>query len=85
MISTLIKFQIIDGFSSSQSFCISHLLFNLDCWGCGSGRAAVELLNGNFKNALNLNFSIIIFPLIIYIWFKKINLIKKEELKWNGF
>ena len=70
----------INGFGSSQTLCLSNFLFNIECWGCGLGRATIELLNGNLSNALELNNSIIIVMiLLLYTWLN--NIIKKINIR----
>eukprot|EP00831_Metopus_contortus_P062097 TRINITY_DN54060_c0_g1_i2.p1 TRINITY_DN54060_c0_g1~~TRINITY_DN54060_c0_g1_i2.p1 ORF type:complete len:109 (-),score=27.57 TRINITY_DN54060_c0_g1_i2:107-433(-) len=57
-----------------------------DCWGCGTSRAVISLLNFDFKQAYDFNKRIVVvFPLLVYLWFKwifmniKILLMKKNS------
>lgn len=52
--------------------CIFNSLTGLYCTGCGSGRAAYDLIHGNIIEALDHNFLMIMFlPLIIYYLLKR--------------
>jgi len=58
---------------TSSTICIFKNIFDINCIGCGISKSIISVINGNFKEALNLNYTVIIvFPLLIVIWFKKV-------------
>ena len=61
-----------DFFDSGQSVCLSVLLLDIECYGCGITRAVLSSLHLNFETAFAYNkMVVIVFPLLIYIWIKK--------------
>lgn len=55
-------------FDSGKSICISVLLFNRECFGCGMTRAIQHLIHLEFKQAYGYNrLSFLAFPLIVYL------------------
>lgn len=55
-------------FDEGQSICISVLLFDIECFGCGMTRAIQHLLHLDLSGALYYNkFSFVVFPLIIFL------------------
>ncbi len=70
----------------APTICIYKNITGRDCWGCGTSRAVISLLNFDFKQAYDFNKRIVIvFPLLVYLWFKwifmniKILLMKKNS------
>ena len=58
-------------FDEGQSTCLSVVLFNKTCYGCGMTRAIQHLIHFEFSKAFEFNpLSLIVFPLSIYmiIW-----------------
>ncbi len=72
----VIPLSIIEG---SPSICLFKNLFGINCLGCGMTRAVFNVLHGNFYTTFEYNSLVIaVFPLLVYLWFKKvINLLKK--------
>ena len=73
-----------DFFDNGQSICISVLLFDETCYGCGMTRAIQHLIHFDFLVAYSYNkLSIIVLPLLVYFWSKEIlktyGLIKKNN------
>lgn len=56
-------------FDNKTSICLSVLLFDQKCYGCGLTRGTMHLINFNFKNAWEYNpLCFITTPLISTIW-----------------
>ncbi|QMU27725.1 DUF2752 domain-containing protein [Adhaeribacter radiodurans] len=56
-------------FDTGTSLCLSKLLLDTECYGCGMMRAIMHLIHLDFSAALNFNkLSIIVFPLLSYLW-----------------
>lgn len=54
-------------FDSGQSICLSVLLLNRECYGCGMTRAIQHLIHFDFEMAYHYNkLSFIIFPLFVF-------------------
>ena len=59
--------------------CIYKRFFGIECWGCGMTRAIISVANGNFKNAIEYNWRVlIVFPLLLYIYFFNIYKVYKK-------
>jgi len=67
-----------DYFDSGSSICISKLVLDRDCPGCGITRAVQHSIHGEWSTAFNYNKLIVIVgPLLIYLWLIELgNLIK---------
>ncbi len=62
-----------DFFDHGQSVCLSLLLFDTKCYGCGMTRAIQHLIHLDFGAANSFNkLSFIVFPLLTIMWFKEI-------------
>lgn len=62
-----------DFFDKGHSLCLSVLLFNQTCYGCGMGRAVQHLSHFDFAGAMEFNrLSIIVLPLLAFLWFKEL-------------
>jgi uncharacterized membrane protein HdeD (DUF308 family) len=62
-----------DYFDSGQSVCLSVLLFNKTCWGCGMTRAVQHFIHFDFATAYSFNkASFIVFPFMIFIWLAEV-------------
>ncbi|MBX0335104.1 DUF2752 domain-containing protein [Pontibacter sp. HSC-14F20] len=56
-------------FDEGQSVCLSVLLADTTCYGCGMTRAIMHLIHFNLEAALTFNkLSLIVLPLLIYVW-----------------
>jgi len=70
-------------FDTGPPMCISVLLLEKECYGCGMTRAIQHLIHFEFDEAYHFNkLSFIVFPLTIYmiIWeFKKRLMIAKDK------
>lgn len=71
-----------DFFDSGQSVCVSVLLFDQECPGCGMTRGVQHLLHLDFLTAYQFNkLSLIVMPLLIFLWLKEVFRIKKKLSK----
>lgn len=62
-----------DFFDHGQSVCLSVLLFDTECYGCGMTRAIQHLIHLDFGASNSFNkLSFIVFPLLTIMWFKEI-------------
>ena len=62
-----------DFFDNGQSVCLSVLLFDTKCYGCGMTRAIQHLIHLDFGTAITLNkISIIVLPLLTIVWFVEV-------------
>lgn len=68
-------------FDRGQSLCLSVLLADTTCPGCGITRAIQHFIHFDFSAAYQFNkMSIIIFPLLVYLWIKEfISVLKKYK------
>ncbi len=54
-------------FDQGQSLCLSQLLFQKECPGCGMTRAVMHLIHFDLNEAVYYNpFVLIIFPLLVF-------------------
>lgn len=69
--------------NQQHSICLYKNITGNDCFGCGITRAVLSILHFDFSTAFHYNkLVVIVFPLLVYVWGKKIvKLIK--ELKNN--
>lgn len=59
-------------FDKGQSLCLSILLADTACPGCGITRAIQHMLHFDFVIAFNYNkLSVVIFPLLVFLWGKE--------------
>jgi Protein of unknown function (DUF2752) len=62
-----------DYFDHGQAICLSVILLDKTCIGCGITRAIQHLIHFDFKIAMEFNkLCIIILPLLIFLWYKEI-------------
>ena len=60
------------GVENGPTICIFTNILGINCTGCGMTRAIITFINGDFNQAINYNFNvIIILPLLLIIWFKQ--------------
>lgn len=71
-----------DFFDKGNSICISKLLLNQSCPGCGITKAIQHLIHFDFSVAMEYNkLSIIVAPLLFLILLHEISRIKKTLMK----
>jgi hypothetical protein len=70
-------------FDKGQSLCLSVLLFDQTCPGCGITRAVQHFIHFDFKTAWEFNkLVVIVFPVLIWVWIEEIQRAwKKSRLK----
>lgn len=62
-----------DYFDNGPSRCLSVVLFDMECYGCGMTRAVQHLIHFDFAKAAEYNkLSFIVAPLLLYIWVKEL-------------
>ena len=60
-------------FDKGQSVCLSKVLLNKECIGCGLTRATQHFIHFEFYKALKFNkLVVIVVPLAVYIWTKQL-------------
>lgn len=58
-----------DFFDGGPVVCISRLLADMECWGCGMTRACMNIIHFNFSQAWQFNkLSFIVFPILSYLY-----------------
>ncbi|MGJ8660508.1 MAG: DUF2752 domain-containing protein [Bacteroidota bacterium] len=71
-------------FDTGESVCLSHVVFDTSCYGCGMTKAIMHLVHFDFESAIIYNrLSFVVLPLLILLWIKI--LLKQfdvEFLKW---
>ena len=61
-----------DFFDHGQSVCLSLLLFDTKCYGCGMTRAKQHLIHLDFAIAYSYNkLSFIVLPILIFLWIRE--------------
>lgn len=56
-------------FDDGPVMCMSRLLFNLECWGCGITRGVMHFIHFEFTEAYYYNaLSFIVAPMLAYQW-----------------
>lgn len=66
----------IDWLNKQHTICLIKNVFGFECFGCGITRAIVSGVQLDFIKAIEYNkLVIIVLPLFIYEWFKKLKLI----------
>jgi hypothetical protein len=68
-----------DFFDSGQTVCLSVLLFNVQCYGCGMTRALMHLLHLDFSGAWAFNpLSYLALPALFWLWMQSV-----QYLNWH--
>jgi hypothetical protein len=78
-----------DFFDSGESICLSKVLFDFECYGCGMTRACQHLIHLDFENAFAYNMgSFIALPAVAVIWvqwfFKEMRLLRLYRAALNS-
>ena len=61
----------LDFFDHGKPFCLSRLLFDMECYGCGLTRACKHLMHLDYERAFYYNISsFIVLPIIGILWIK---------------
>lgn len=56
-------------FDSGDSVCLSVVLLDMECYGCGMTSACMHLIHGNFEMAYAYNaLSFLVFPICAFLW-----------------
>lgn len=60
-------------FDQGQSICLSKVLLDQECYGCGMTRAVMHLIHFEFIDAYHFNkISFIVFPMMGFLWMKEL-------------
>ncbi len=60
-------------FDHGKSLCLSVLLLNKECPGCGMTRACQHAIHFQFESAWGFNkLVLIILPVLVFIWFREV-------------
>ncbi len=58
-----------DFFDTGQSICLSKILFNIECLGCGMTRAVMHFHHLEFNEAIFYNTGVVaVFPALVVVW-----------------
>jgi len=69
-------------FDQGQVVCLSRLLFDLECWGCGLTRAVQHAVHGEWAIAYEFNRLIVLIgPLLIVLWLKYLRQFYRQHKK----
>jgi hypothetical protein len=61
----------IDFFDHGKPMCLSRIMFDMECYGCGLTRACKHLMHLDFESAFYYNMgSFIVLPLVGLLWIK---------------
>lgn len=56
-------------FDTGESICVSKVVFNIECYGCGMTRAIMHLIHFDFKEAWDYNkISYLVLPIAGYMY-----------------
>jgi len=56
-------------FDEGSNKCLSIILLDMECLGCGMTRACMHFIHLNFTEAISYNFLVVIvFPMLAFIW-----------------
>lgn len=73
LLPIVLRFITISNLEKAPTVCIYKNITGKDCWGCGTSRALISMLNFDFRQAYQFNKRIIIvFPLLVFLWVKVI-------------
>ena len=62
-----------DLLDDKPSMCVSIILFDMECYGCGMGRALLHLIHFEIVDAYYFNpLSFLVFPILIFLWAKNV-------------
>lgn len=78
-----------DHFDAGESICLSQVLFNFECYGCGMTRACQHLIHLDFENAFAYNMgSFLALPALGIVWvqwfFKEMRHLRMYRNVMNG-
>ena len=81
IIPIILLFLPVDFFDSGQSLCLSQVLLDKECMGCGITRGVHHAIHFDFYNAWQYNkLTFIVLPLLCIYWiYILIQLIKKRK------
>lgn len=69
-----------DYFDEGQSVCLSVVIFDMQCYGCGMTRAVHHMIHLDFIEAYHYNkLSFIVFPLLVFMIFKEFYFFLKRK------
>ncbi len=78
----ILYFIPMDWLNKQHTICLVKNIFGCECPGCGITRAIVSAVQLDVINAIEYNKTVIlVLPILIYMWFKNINLIYKRAIQ----
>jgi hypothetical protein len=67
-----------DFFDNGQSVCLSVLLLDMKCYGCGITRAVQHLIHFDFATAWHYNkLVVVVVPLLLIVWVQELTRVKR--------
>ena len=76
LLPIILFFIPLEWLNKQHSICLIKNIFGVECYGCGITRAIILGVQLDFNKAIEYNkMVIIVLPLFIYEWFKKLKLI----------
>jgi hypothetical protein len=71
VIPAVLLFLPSDYFDSGESICLSKIILDKECLGCGMTRGVMHTIHFEFKEAWGFNkLTFFLLPILIYYWFK---------------
>lgn len=71
----------VDFFDHGQSVCLSRLLINKECPGCGMTRAVMHMIHFDFAVAWSFNKLVfLVVPLLVPVWLKSVLYLGNKQL-----
>lgn len=72
LLPLLVFFVPVEFIEANPLPCLSKILFNQECWGCGITRACFNMLHFNVKEAILFNKAVVIvFPFVCGLYIKE--------------
>ena len=70
-------------FDKGKSLCVSKVLFDIECYGCGLTRGIMHLIHFDFEGAYHYNkLSFLVLPLFVYLVLQDIyELVIKKQVE----
>ncbi|WP_201979060.1 DUF2752 domain-containing protein [Hymenobacter rubidus] len=74
-----------DFLDHTKSICLSRVLLDQECPGCGMGRACMHAIHLQWRTAWGFNhLFVLVLPMLAFLWAKEV-LTSARRLGWIGF